>query len=47
MDQLDPEFREDFRNHLKIEQISDIFILIYGNLKVLSKVKSRHDFIQR
>ena len=32
---------------LLIERISDIFILIYGNLKVLSKMKSRHDSLQR
>ena len=31
----------NFRNNLKIELISDIFILIYGNLKVQSKMKSR------
>ena len=32
---------------LLIERISDIFILIYGNLKALSKMKSRHDSLQR
>ena len=31
----------NFRNNLKIERISDIFILIYGNSKVQSKMKSR------